>query len=75
MLNEGAGFLILMAVLGLLAGAIASVSGFGIGSLLTPLLAARHGAKVAVAAVSIPHLTATALRLWIMQKPSGGTDD
>jgi uncharacterized membrane protein YfcA len=46
-----------------LAGAIASVAGFGIGSILTPLLAIRVGTKLAVAAVSIPHLIATALRL------------
>jgi uncharacterized membrane protein YfcA len=44
------------------AGAIASLSGFGIGSVLTPLLAWRAGTKLAVAAVSVPHLLATALR-------------
>src|SRR4051812_21962644 len=48
----------------LAAGAIASVSGFGIGSLLTPLLALRIGTRTAVAAVSIPHLVGTALRFW-----------
>lgn len=46
------------------AGAIASVSGFGIGSLLTPLLAMHAGTKTAVAAVSIPHLVGTAIRFW-----------
>ncbi len=55
-------FLTLMAVAGLIAGAVASVSGFGIGSLLTPLLSLRVGTKLAVAAVSIPHLAATAFR-------------
>lgn len=45
-----------------LAGAIASVAGFGIGSILTPLLAISVGTKLAVAAVSLPHLIATALR-------------
>jgi uncharacterized membrane protein YfcA len=44
------------------AGAIASVSGFGIGSILTPLLAAFVGTKLAVALVSAPHFVATALR-------------
>jgi uncharacterized membrane protein YfcA len=39
---------------GSLAGAIAAVAGFGIGSLLTPLLALATGTTVAVAAVSIP---------------------
>jgi uncharacterized membrane protein YfcA len=45
------------------AGAVAAVSGFGIGSLLTPLLAAHFGTKAAVAAVSIPHVVGTAVRL------------
>jgi uncharacterized protein len=58
----------LIAVVGFLAGAIASVSGFGIGSLLTPVLAVKAGTKVAVAAVSVPRLTATALRFWLMRK-------
>src|SRR4051812_50042247 len=61
-------FSILLAVVGFFAGAVASVSGFGIGSLLTPVLAVRVGTKLAVAAVSVPHLTATALRLWMMRK-------
>jgi uncharacterized protein len=47
-----------------LAGAVASVAGFGIGSLLTPALAPLLGVRLAVAAVSIPHLAGTALRLW-----------
>lgn len=61
-------FLALAGVVAMLAGAIASVSGFGIGSLLTPLLAVRVGTKLAVAAVSIPHVTATALRFWLMRQ-------
>ena len=48
----------------ILAGATASVVGFGIGSLLTPLLAARYGTSVAVAAVTLPHAIATAVRCW-----------
>jgi len=47
-----------------LAGAIASISGFAIGSLLTPVLAIKLGTKLAVAAVSIPHLAGTAIRYW-----------
>jgi uncharacterized membrane protein YfcA len=47
---------------GTLASAVAAVSGFGIGSLLTPLLATQVGTKVAVAAVSIPHVIGTAAR-------------
>ncbi|HET7903925.1 MAG TPA: TSUP family transporter [Candidatus Eisenbacteria bacterium] len=46
------------------AGATASVVGFGIGSLLTPLLAASYGTGLAVAAVTIPHAIATAVRCW-----------
>ena len=53
MLND-AWFLILVAVVGFLAGSVASVSGFGIGSLLTPVLAVRVGTKLAVAAVQDP---------------------
>src|SRR5262245_63938508 len=61
-------FLLVTVAIAFLAGAVAAVSGFGIGSLLTPLLAVRTGTKLAVAAVSIPHFTATALRFWIMRK-------
>jgi uncharacterized membrane protein YfcA len=52
----------LIALVATLAGAIASVAGFGIGSILTPLFALHFGTKLAVVAVSIPHLIATALR-------------
>jgi uncharacterized membrane protein YfcA len=58
----------LLAAVAVLAGAIASVSGFGIGSLLTPLLAVRVGTKMAVAVVSVPHVAATAFRFWLMRK-------
>jgi uncharacterized membrane protein YfcA len=47
----------------ILAGAIAALAGFGIGSFLTPLLALSVGTKEAVIAVSIPHLVATGTRL------------
>jgi uncharacterized membrane protein YfcA len=60
-------FLVVVVAVAFVAGAIASVSGFGIGSLLTPLLGVRVGTKLAVAAVSVPHLAATALRLWVMR--------
>lgn len=43
---------------------MASVAGFGIGSLLTPVLAPSLGVGLAVAAVSIPHAAGTGLRLW-----------
>jgi len=44
-------FNILVALAALLAGGIASIAGFGIGSILTPLLAVKLGTKLAVAAV------------------------
>jgi uncharacterized protein len=68
MMLSDVAFLTLMAVAGIVAGAIASVSGFGIGSVLTPLLSLRVGTKMAVAAVSVPHVVATAFRFWIMRK-------
>ena len=57
-------FALALVAVAVLSGATASVAGFGIGSLLTPLLAAEVGTSVAVAAVAIPHAAATALRLW-----------
>lgn len=50
----------------LLAGSVASVTGFGIGSLLTPLLATSMDMRLAVAAVAIPHVVGTALRFVLM---------
>jgi uncharacterized membrane protein YfcA len=50
------------------AGAIASVAGFGIGSVLTPVLAVHLGMRPAVAAVSIAHLAGTALRFWLLRQ-------
>lgn len=61
-------FTALVAVVALVAAGIASVTGFGIGSLLTPTLALRTGTKLAVAAVSIPHLVGTAQRFWLLRR-------
>jgi uncharacterized membrane protein YfcA len=44
------------------------VSGFGIGSLLTPVLALQVGTKLAVAAVAIPHAIGTALRFLLLRR-------
>jgi uncharacterized protein len=52
---------------GVVAGAVASVAGFGIGSLLTPVFGMSVGTKVAVAAVSIPHVVGTTARLWLLR--------
>ena len=57
-------FDLLVFAAGLFGGAIASVAGFGIGSLLTPAIAASRGTKLAVAAVSLPHIIGTAIRFW-----------
>jgi uncharacterized membrane protein YfcA len=57
-------FLFGVFVLAVLSGGTAAVAGFGIGSLLTPVLAASFGTSTAGAAVAIPHAAATALRCW-----------
>ena len=57
-------FFIAVFVVAILSGATASVVGFGIGSLMTPLLAARFGTATAVALVMLPHAVATAVRCW-----------
>lgn len=54
-----------------LAGGLAAVTGFGIGSLLTPILALQVDTRLAVAAVSVPHVIGTALRFWLLK---GGVD-
>jgi uncharacterized protein len=59
---------LLLAAAGVVAGAIAAVSGFGIGSLLTPVLALQVGTKLAVAAVAIPHAIGTALRFLLLRR-------
>jgi hypothetical protein len=51
----------------IVAGAVASVAGFGIGSILTPILGLVAPTNVAVAAVSIPHLVGTALRFVLLR--------
>jgi uncharacterized membrane protein YfcA len=62
---------VLVVVVSVLAGAVAAVTGFGIGSLLTPVLALQVDTRLAVAAVSIPHVIGTALRFWLLR---GGID-
>lgn len=58
---------LLVAIVAVLAGIVAAVTGFGIGSLLTPLLALRVDLSVAVAAVAIPHVLGTALRFFLLK--------
>jgi uncharacterized protein len=50
-----------------IAGMVASVAGFGIGSLLTPVLAFQVGTKLAVSLVALPHVGGTLLRFWILR--------
>jgi uncharacterized membrane protein YfcA len=61
-------FSALVVLVGILAASVASIAGFGIGSLLTPVLAIETGTKVAVAAVAIPHVVATAQRFWLLRR-------
>ena len=58
------GLEIVVGLVAAFAGGIASIAGFGIGSLLTPLLASHYDMRAAVGAVSIPHVIATAIRFW-----------
>jgi uncharacterized protein len=59
---------ILIVSAAIVAGAVAAVTGFGIGSLLTPVFFALFvDTKLAVAAVSIPHAIGTALRFWMLK--------
>ncbi len=62
-----AAYPIVVFVAAFFAGAISAVAGFGIGSILTPVLGLGIGAKLAVAAASIPHLVGNALRFWTLR--------
>jgi len=59
---------IVVAIAAFVAAVIASVTGFGIGSLLTPALAISLGTKLAVAVVSIPHFVGTAQRFILLRR-------
>ena len=61
-------FHIILAAASLAAGALASVAGFGIGSVLTPVLATQTGTKIAVAAIAIPHFAGTLQRFWMLRR-------
>ncbi len=58
---------LLVIAVAVVAGGVAAVTGFGIGSLLTPVLALAVDTRIAVAAVSIPHAIGTALRLGLLR--------
>lgn len=64
-------FDVIIVAVSVIAGAIAAVTGFGIGSLLTPLMALQVDTRLAVAAISVPHVIGTGVRLWLLK---GGID-
>jgi uncharacterized membrane protein YfcA len=51
----------------IIAGAIAAVAGFGIGSVLTPVLSLRFDVRLAIAMVSLPHFAGTLVRLILVR--------
>jgi uncharacterized protein len=61
-------FDVVLFIASLAAGLIAAISGFGIGSILTPIFAAQIDTKLAVAVVSIPHLAGTFVRFLRLRK-------
>jgi uncharacterized protein len=61
-------FIGLIALVSFIAGATASVVGFGIGSLLTPVMAARFGTDLAIASIALPHLAGGFLRGWRLRR-------
>lgn len=65
-------FLAVALALGVLSGATAGIVGFGIGSLLTPFFSVPLGTDLAVAAVTVPHLFATALRCYRLRREIDG---
>jgi uncharacterized membrane protein YfcA len=58
---------LVLAAAALVAGGIASIVGFGIGSILTPTLSLWFDAKIAVAAIAIPHFVGTLIRFWMLK--------
>jgi uncharacterized membrane protein YfcA len=60
-------FGLVLGAVAVIAGAIAAVTGFGAGSLLTPALAVETGTRLAVAAIAIPHFVGTAQRFWMLR--------
>src|SRR5206468_3345275 len=60
-------FAVIATVAAVIAGAIAAISGFGIGSVLTPVLATQLDVRLAIALVSLPHLAGTFLRFLLVR--------
>lgn len=60
-------FTVVATVAAVIAGAIASISGFGIGSVLTPVLSTQFDVRLAIAMVSLPHLAGTVVRFLLVR--------
>jgi uncharacterized membrane protein YfcA len=60
-------FAVIATVAAVIAGAIASISGFGIGSVLTPVLSSQFDVRLAIALVSLPHLAGTFVRFLLVR--------
>ena len=60
-------FTAIAVVAAFIAGAIAAVAGFGIGSVLTPVLSTQLNVRLAIAAVSLPHLAGTFVRFLLVR--------
>ena len=60
-------FAVIATVAAVIAGAIASISGFGIGSVLTPVLSSQFDVRLAIAMVSLPHLAGTFVRFLMVR--------
>lgn len=61
-------FQIILGIVSIISGGVASLAGFGIGSLVTPLVALKTGTGIAVAGVSIAHFFGTLLRFFMWRK-------
>jgi uncharacterized protein len=64
-------FLILVLITSFASGVTAAIVGFGIGSLLTPVIATHFGTDAAIAAVALPHLAGSLLRGWRLRRSIG----
>jgi uncharacterized membrane protein YfcA len=60
-------FAVIATVAAVIAGAIAAISGFGIGSVLTPVLSTQFDVRLAIALVSLPHLAGTFVRFLLVR--------
>jgi uncharacterized membrane protein YfcA len=60
-------FAVIATVAAVIAGAIAAISGFGIGSVLTPILSTQFDVRLAIALVSLPHLAGTIVRFLLVR--------